>query len=174
MCGTTTEVKCVAVHSFSSDADIDCEYCGAIRSLEDDTVPMYRLYNSNTGEHFYTGSSEERDILIEAGWNYEDVAWNAPVHIGSPIYRLRNPNTGDHHYTGSQTELQNLVEVGWSYEGVAWNTTAASANSVPMYRLYNPNAICGTHHYTGSMEERENLVKEGWKYEGIGWYGLLN
>ncbi len=174
LCGTTTEVKYVAVHTFSSNADIDCDYCGAIRALEDDTLPMHRLYNPNTGEHFYTGSVEERDFLVEAGWRYENVAWNAPIHIGSPIYRLQNPNTGDHHYTGSWSELQNLVKVGWIYEGVAWNTTAASTNSVEMYRLFNPNAVSGMHHYTGSMEEREHLVKEGWKYEGIGWYGLRN
>ena len=135
-----------------------------------ETTPMYRLYNPNSGEHFYTGSTEERDNLITAGWNYEGIAWNAPTKTGTPVYRLFNPNSGDHHYTMSEEERDNLVNVGWQYEGVCWNS--ASADNLPQYRLYNPNADCGSHHYTGSTEERDFLVSVGWIYEGIGWFGI--
>ena len=136
-----------------------------------ETIPMHRLFNPNSGEHFYTGSVEERDTLVAAGWQYEGVAWNAPVKRGTPIYRVFNPNNGDHHYTGSMDEVNNLTALGWQYEGVAWNS--ASPSNLPIYRLYNPNADCGSHHYTGSEEERDYLVSLGWKYEGIGWYGML-
>ena len=137
-----------------------------------ETTPMYRLYNPNSGEHFYTGSIEERDMLVSVGWNYEGVAWNAPTKTGAPVYRLFNPNSGDHHYTMSEEERDNLTAVGWQYEGVCWNS--ASADNLPQYRLYNPNADCGSHHYTGSTEERDMLVSVGWIYEGIGWFGMLN
>ena len=30
---------------------------------------------------YYTGSAVERDDLVEVGWNYEGIAWNAPVEI---------------------------------------------------------------------------------------------
>ena len=133
-------------------------------------TPMYRLYNPNSGEHFYTGSIEERDLLVKAGWNYEGVAWNAPVSEGAPVYRVFNPNAGDHHYTMSWEEITNLVAVGWQYEGICWNS--ASPDNLPIYRLYNPNAETGCHHYTGSEEERDNLVAVGWIYEGIGWFGI--
>ena len=132
--------------------------------------PMYRLYNPNSGEHFYTGSVEERDMLDNVGWMYEGVAWNAPANGGTPIYRLFNPNNSDHHYTGSIEERDMLVNVGWQYEGVCWNS--ASAGNLPQYRLFNPNADCGSHHYTGSIEERDYLVSLGWHYEGIGWFGI--
>ena len=135
------------------------------------TVPMYRLYNPNTGEHFYTGSIEERDNLVEAGWNYEGVAWNAPVYVGDPVYRVFNPISGDHHYTMSAEERDWLVSLGWNYEGVAWNS--ASPSNVPQFRMYNPNASIGSHHYTSSTEERDYLVSVGWIYEGIGWFGTL-
>ena len=135
------------------------------------TTPMYRLYNPNSGEHFYTGSVEERDMLDAAGWNYEGVAWNAPVTDGQPVYRVYNPNSGDHHYTMSQEEVNMLVEAGWQYEGVAWNSSGLT--TVPQFRLYNPNADCGSHHYTSSIEEREYLVSVGWIFEGIGWFGML-
>lgn len=135
-----------------------------------EVTPMYRLYNPNSGEHFYTGSTVERDTLVGYGWIYEGIAWNAPVDGGEPVYRLFNPNNGDHHYTMSTVERDNLVSVGWQYEGIAWNSVAP--NDYPQYRLYNPNADCGSHHYTGSTEERDYLVSLGWRYEGIGWYGL--
>ena len=132
-----------------------------------DTVAMQRLYNPNTGEHFYTGSLEERDTLTALGWRYEGIGWYAPRKGGQPIYRLFNPNTGDHHYTGSIVELSSLTPLGWQYEGVAWN----SSGDLPQYRLFNPNAVTGMHHYTGSEEERDYLVSLGWRYEGISWYG---
>lgn len=145
-----------------------------IQEARVETTPMYRLYNPNSGEHFYTGSNQERDYLVNAGWKYEGVAWNAPVSIGEPVYRVFNPNSGDHHYTMSQQEVNKLMASGWRFEGVAWNSAPQKhTESVPQYRLYNPNADLGSHHYTSSPEERDNLVKEGWNLEGIGWFGMV-
>ena len=159
-------------HRFSDSYDTECDLCGFKRKVEKiETTPMYRLYNPNSGEHFYTGSVEERDNLESLGWQYEGVAWNAPTNRGTPVYRLFNPNNGDHHYTMSEEERDMLVNLGWQYEGVAWNS--ASPSNIPMFRLFNPNADCGSHHYTGSTEERDYLVSLGWHYEGIGWYGML-
>lgn len=129
---------------------------------------MYRLYNPNSGEHFYTASEYERDVLDSVGWNYEGLAWNAPF-AGRPVYRLYNPNVGDHHYTPDANERNALVQWGWIDEGIGWNTSVAE--SVPLYRLYNPNARTGTHHYTTSFYEALSLNRIGWNYEGIGWYG---
>ena len=177
-CGHSYSSILVATgHTYDNDQDTVCNVCNEQRDLPSPpdigpTIPMYRLYNPNSGEHFYTGSEEERDILVAAGWIYEGIAWNAPVKTGSPIYRLFNPNSGDHHYTGSKEERDFLVSVGWIYEHVAWNTL--SPNDYPQYRMYNPNADIGSHHYTGSTEERDFLVSVGWIYEGIGWYGAPN
>ena len=77
----------------------------------EDTVPMYRLYNPNSGEHFYTGSEAERDMLTDVGWNYEGIGWFAPTGSGEPVYRTYNPNAGDHHYTMSWDEVEMLVDV---------------------------------------------------------------
>ena len=155
-------------HNYDNQWDTSCNDCGAVRVIQ--STPMYRLYNSNSGEHFYTGSTQERDTLVRLGWTYEGIAWNAPITMGDPVYRLYNPNTGDHHYTMDATERDNVAAAGWIYEGVAWNS--ASASGVPIYRMYNPNAVSGIHHYTGSMEEVKMLESYGWIYEGIGWYSL--
>lgn len=130
---------------------------------------MYRLYNPNSGEHFYTASGQERNFLIEQGWRAEGTAWTNP-DSGIPVYRLYNPNTGDHHYTTSSVERDHLAEVGWNYEGIGWYAAEAGT---PVYRLYNPNAKkAGSHHYTTSAGERNSLIEAGWNDEGIGWHAL--
>lgn len=84
--------------------------------------PIYRLYNPNSGEHFYTRDSNESKYLNSLGWNYEGTGWNAPS-TGTPVYRLYNPNAtgaGSHHYTLNSYEINSIVSAGWRYEGVSW------------------------------------------------------
>lgn len=137
----------------------------------DDTVNMYRLYNPNTGEHFYTGNTNEEKQLSTNGWQYEGVGWVAPISTSVPIYRLYNPYNGDHHYTKDSNEKSMLVGAGWKDEGIGWYSADDSA--IPMYRLYNPNnKKAGSHHYTTSAGEKSSLISSGWKDEGIGWYAV--
>ena len=119
-------------------------------SESDASVSMQRLYNPHSGEHFYTASAAERDMLVSAGWNYEGSGWTAPERSNTPVYRLYNANAGDHHY-------------GWYSD---------DQQRVPLYRQYNPNAAAGSHNYTTSIEEHWQLVGIGWQDEGISWYGL--
>lgn len=48
--------------------------------------PMYRSYNPNSSEHFYTASTYERDSLVKVGWK------NSPSHHQNMI--------NDWHYFG--------------------------------------------------------------------------
>jgi hypothetical protein len=85
------------------------------------STPVYRLYNPNSGEHFYTTSTSEKNHLVSLGWSYEGIAWySVPSSSGTSVYRLYNPNSGEHFYTTSTSEKNHLVSLGWSYEGVAW------------------------------------------------------
>ncbi|MBT1173870.1 hypothetical protein JS528_11120, partial [Bifidobacterium sp. MA2] len=121
-------------------------------SVADDTggsVDMYRMYNPNSGEHFYTGNGVERDQLRGVGWKYEGVGWVAPAHSNTPVYRLYNPNASDHHYTTSAGERDSLVRSGWRDEGIGWyssdtnrsfivyheSDTDAATNDVPLYTV---------------------------------------
>ncbi|MBR4455918.1 MAG: Ig-like domain-containing protein [Solobacterium sp.] len=134
-----------------------------------DTVKMYRMYNPNSGEHFYTGNEQEKDMLVKTGWNYEGEGFTAPKSSSTPMYRLYNANAGDHHYTSSKVERDHLISIGWKDEGIGWY--ADDAKGVAMYRLYNPNCIgAGSHHYTSNAQEKAHLISIGWKDEGIGFY----
>lgn len=131
---------------------------------------MFRLYNPNSGEHFYTASASENDTLVKAGWKEEGTAWTAPKKSGTPVYRLYNPNAGDHHYTISTHERDYLISEGWRDEGIGWYSSETRETAI--YRLYNPNAKSGAHHYTADFKEYTSLGKLGWKQESIAWYGM--
>lgn len=133
------------------------------------TQQMYRLYNPNSGEHFYTKDTNERNLLASIGWIYEGIGWTAPVISNTPVYRMYNPNAGDHHYTTNANEKDMLVKAGWIYEGIGWYSD--DAKGVPLYRQYNPNAFSCNHNYTRNKSENDWLVSLGWNAEGISWYG---
>ena len=133
------------------------------------TNPMFRLYNPNSGEHFYSSSTVERGHLVSLGWQDEGTGWIAPTS-GNAVYRLYNPYAGEHHYTLSAAERDMLVSVGWNDEGIGWHSD--STQSVPLYRVYNPNEYANNHHYTTSAAERDMLLSIGWQDEGVSWYGV--
>ena len=131
---------------------------------------MYRLYNPNTGEHFYTAKAKERNALVSYGWQYEGVGWIAPKTSNTPVYRLYNSNAGDHHYTMNKKERDALIKAGWKDEGTGWYSD--DKKTVPLYREYNPNMQKCNHNYTTNKKEHDYLTTHGWNNEGIGWYGI--
>ena len=134
------------------------------------TDSMYRLYNPNSGEHFYTASTKEHDGLVELGWQDEGEGWVAPIMSTAPVYRLYNPNAGEHHYTTSEKERDGLVEKGWNDEGIGWYSD--TNQGTVLYREYNPNAYACNHNYTTSKKEHDWLIEQGWQDEGTAWYGV--
>ena len=137
----------------------------------DGKQPMYRLYNPNSGEHFYTASVQERNDVRNAGWNYEGIGWYAPANdVSIPVYRVYNAYGGEHHYTTDVSEKNMLVKAGWNYEGIGWYSDPNKA--VPLLREYNPNQFSCNHNYTTSQSEHDFLVSIGWRDEGKAWYGV--
>ena len=135
-----------------------------------DLVAMIRMYNPNSGEHFYTSSWDERGSLLSAGWDQEGVGWAAPETSNTPVYRMYNPVAGEHHYTPNAEERDGLLAAGWNDEGVGWYSD--DGQTAPLYREYNPNAFSNNHNYTADWSEHEYLISIGWQDEGIAWYGL--
>jgi len=159
-------------HTYSHQYDYKCDACGEERTVNmtRDMMDMYRMYDPNSGEHFYTGSVEERDFLVSEGWQYEGIGFTFPLTTGKPVHRLYDPVTGEHLYTMDEEEKAKLIAKGWNYEGVAFNS--AFENEVPQYRLHNPNETRGAYHFTASIEERDYLISLGWEDQGIGWYSM--
>ena len=168
LCGETTGRD---GHVYDDGVDGTCNVCGIHReTTENRTVMhMFRMYDPNSGEHFYTGSEVERENLVAAGWNYEGVGFTFSRTTGAPVYRLYDRyNTFEHLYTMDEAEKNKLIAQGWELEGIAFNS--AYDTEVPQYRLHNPNETRGAYHFTASEEERDALIAAGWEYEGIGFY----
>ena len=166
----TTPKDCTAGHTYNDKVDGTCNVCGIHRETTENRIVMhmFRMYDPNSGEHFYTGSTEERDFLVSVGWHYEGVGFTFSRTTGSPVYRLYEPVTGEHLYTMNETEKSTLMAQGWNLEGIAFNS--AYDTEVPQYRLHNPNATRGAYHFTASVEERDFLISVGWEDQGIGFY----
>ncbi len=146
-------------------------YFEYMKNISNPVGSMYRLFNPNSGEHFYTASKAERKALCTAGWNYEGIGWTAPETSDRPVYRMYNKNAGDHHYTVNPAERDFLVNAGWQYEGIGWYS--ADETGVPVYRQYNPHAKAGSHNYTANKAENDYLAANGWRAEGVSWYGVV-
>jgi Lyzozyme M1 (1,4-beta-N-acetylmuramidase) len=130
---------------------------------------IYRLYNVNTGEHFYTENFYEFQSLSAHGWRYEGIGWKAS-ESGTAIYRVYNPNSkgGDHYYTKSKWEAQQLVNKGWRWDNNGSPAFYSSGNT-KVYVAYNPNAVSGSHNYTTNVYEQNNLLNHGWKFGSVAW-----
>ena len=82
-------------------------------------VPVYRIVLPS-GEHFWTTSVYERDLLRASGARYEGVAWKAGASEElPPVYRLVLTD-GHHFFTASEGEKNALVASGSRLEGVGF------------------------------------------------------
>ena len=136
-------------------------------------VYMYRLYNPNSGEHFYTSDEKEMNALVNVHrWTLEGIGWLAPETSNTPVYRLYNKTGGEHHYTTDKKERDALINKhGWKDEGIGWYSD--DNQKVIVFREYNPNAFANNHNYTPDTKEHNALInKYGWKDEGIAWYAI--
>lgn len=121
-------------------------------------LEVHRLYNPNSGEHFYTPNIDERNTLVSIGWNSEGVAWKTG-NPGKPIYRLSGG--GVHMLTTSFDEASSLTKVGWVCEGVQ----IYAGDGAEVHRLYN--RYNGDHLFTTNTDEVEAAKAAGYQYEGV-------
>ena len=98
-------------------------------------VPVYRLYNNRTKDHFYT-ISEEEVIAVEQNtrrgkddYVNEGVAWYAYPEGSWPVYRFFDRVNFNHYYTADEYEKQALLAVStFRYEGIGWYAGGAGKN----------------------------------------------
>lgn len=140
---------------------------------------VFRFYNSNTGAHFYTGSSLEADSIVRNldSFVYEGVAFNKnskSIDSSVDVFRFYNQDTATHFYTASPEErdliLANLPS--YKFEGVAYQAHGSkNAGTTELYRFYNTQT--GTHFYTASEAEMQSVTVNlagTYQFEGIAYY----
>ncbi|MBV7391507.1 hypothetical protein KUA55_12525 [Enterococcus sp. ALS3] len=81
---------------------------------------VYRIYNPNSGEHFYSTNKAECDAAVKAGWRHEtneDYTWVSDGDV--KMYREFNPDVntaGSHNFTTNKDEHEGVVKAGWRDE----------------------------------------------------------
>ena len=136
----------------------------------DATVPIYRLYNPDNGEHLYTTDANETRVLYyEHNWGYEGIAWYAPNGTGTPVYRLYNPVLYNHLYTTDTNEVAVLTTTTEWVSDNNGQPVFYSDGSIPVYRVYN-RELQGMHHLTTDKNEYDTLPIHGWTQEGEALY----
>jgi len=143
------------------------------------TRRAFRFFNRRTGEHFYTGSTAERNGIIAgmADMTYEGVAflsggWGSTV----PVARFLRLDTGEHFYTASATERdyirKNMSNAYRLEDAYAFNVSEiqTSEYSQAVYRFLD--TATGSHFFTASENERDGVIATlpSYRYEGVAYY----
>jgi peptidoglycan/xylan/chitin deacetylase (PgdA/CDA1 family) len=134
-------------------------------------IPVTRLYQPATGDHFYTTSASDIAIAESVGFQNDGVGFNAYATSASgvPVYRLYSPLTEKHFYTTSTSDVTIATGVGYQNDGVAfYEDSAASANNVAVDRMYQPRDY--DHFYTTSASDVSIAKSVGYQDEGAVFY----
>ncbi|MBQ7147356.1 MAG: hypothetical protein IJR96_01255 [Pseudobutyrivibrio sp.] len=148
------------------EEEVPAETTGTAEKQELKTVPVYRLYNTLTGDHFYTMVKAERDAILKneatKGWTDEGIAWQVRSEGDKPVYRLFDIiGKGGHIYT-TNIELRNqYMANGWQDEGIAWYSPSVSGRVV--FKI--TDKATGKIFYTISRAERDMLKEEKYVIE---------
>jgi outer membrane biosynthesis protein TonB len=144
-------------------------------------LPLYRLWNPKTDDHFYTTCPQEAEnAATKLGYNRETspglVAKNgADCHCNRagfrPAYRYFRPGAkNDHFYTMNAAEGNRAVaKLGYKREGTAFycsTTPRQCGASLSLFRFLRHT----DHFYTTNKAEEKNVLPHGGKYEGITCY----
>ena len=124
--------------------EIQCYVFAPRNPQPGNTTPFYRLYNRDSGDHFYTTDASERDSAIaRSGYVSEGVAcfvYTSNLSGTTPLYRLWNGDASDHFYTTDSGEASAAESnSGYRGEGIAcYVLPYASPMDTPLFRLYAP------------------------------------
>lgn len=105
---TTSAVeKDFAVANGYNDENVPTPPFRVASVVEAGRAAIFRMYNPNTGRHYYTSNADERDGLRGLGWVYEKVEGfveTSQVPGTTALYRLYNNISGTHLYTINAAE----------------------------------------------------------------------
>jgi hypothetical protein len=139
---------------------------------------IYRFFNIDTGTHFLSGSTVERDSVINNldSFNFEGPAFRAadPANsVADTVFRFFNTQTGTHFFTQSTAERDNILDTipQFSFEGEAYKGYREQVDgSISLYRFFNTET--GTHFYTAAEAEKDSIIDNlpSFNFEGTAYW----
>lgn len=160
-----------------SDTLVDVEFLrfsDVTLDIRSPLAPVYRFAKISNGAYFYTGSEEEKGLILESypDFRYEGVAFQRDYGGGYEVFRFANLHNGGYFYTGSEAErdatIQNYPHM--RYEGSSFAVAQDGApGSLPVHRL--ANITNGAYLYTIDPLEKQHAESLGiWRYEGVSFW----
>lgn len=129
-------------------------------------TPLYRVYNPNDGDHYFTTDKDEPSKLVQLGWRAEGAPYKvvaaeidesgtvtaAKRHhaFGTAIWSAYNPYTGE--YLLAEEDVKFFTMQNGSQDVV---------------RVYNPYTTGPAHLYTDA-DEAAGLTLLGWRLDNDG------
>lgn len=160
------------------------------------TLGVYRFFDTNTGTHFFTADTNEKDglknsasrgyrpDLVQETNGFGAIDPNSTDTSKVQVYRFFDTAHGTHFFTASQTEadtLRNSGSVGYRPDLVFeasssfYEHATQQAGDTAVYRFFDSQF--GTHFYTGDQKEYDAITKPGTATfradlisEGVGFY----
>ena len=139
---------------------------------------IYRFFNVDTGTHFLSGSTVERDSVINNldAFNFEGPTFRAadPTNAAADtVFRFFNTQTGTHFFTQSTVERDNILDTlpQFSFEGEAYKGyTEQVDGSIHLFRFFNTQT--GTHFYTAAEAEKDSIIENlpTFNFEGTAYW----
>lgn len=142
--------------------------------VTEDTVVVYRLYDTYNGANYYTTDLEQIGYRVVGNYIFKGAAWLSPRTSENPVHCVVNQKTWDALYLTEGSEFRALTDGDWNDEGVAFYA-CESQTDAPVYRLYDPDGDGYDDEkfsriFTASASEHKNLVKAGFNDEGVPFY----
>ncbi|WP_336489277.1 TIGR03118 family protein [Methylobacterium nigriterrae] len=136
--------------------------------------PLYRFFNAQTGDHFFTTSVDELNQILKTqpSYRFEGVVGATPDKGADTqdVFRFFDTATGSHFYTTSTVERDQILKTLPNYhsEGVAFEAytdpSGLGSSGETMERFFNTN----THVHMYSADPTEISAINSGK-EGAGW-----
>ncbi len=156
----TLSIMVTDVNGASATATVTISSTATSTTTTNAETPLWRFFNTTTGEHFYSGDSTEG---AKAGDVPEGIAFLVlqSQQVGSvALYRC---NTGSSHFMSLDQNCEGFTNestYGFIY-------TAQQSNTVPVYRFFSPTS--GDHLVTTNYSEGA-----GYQYESTLGYVFTN
>ena len=157
---------------------------------------VYRFFDANTGTHFFTADSNEKNILttpsssgyrpdlVEETNDFGAVDPNSSNPAKVQVFRFFDSIHGTHFFTANQAEATGIMDpksssfrsdLVFEPNATFYEHATQQAGDVPVYRFFDTSF--GTHFYTGNQAEFAALTTPGTAsfrtdlvYEGVGFY----
>lgn len=150
------------------------KYIASKQLVAIEVKPLYRYWNSNYNDHYYTTNFDDKASYEKVGYSYDWIEGYLCKNQESgtvPLYRYWNEKKKDHYYTTNPNDKASYEKAGYRYdwiEGYVYKSPAEGRT--PLYRYWNGKK--NDHYFTTNPDDKIPYGKAGYSYDWVEAYIL--